>query len=314
MTEKELMDVLGDITPVQVDSAMEVANSAWVRGEIKEDYIQRIQNDFGAEAFALPDINPEPINRWAKERTRGRVEKLFEELDPLTVLVLVNTVFFKGSWSKPFEAGATKDNVFRAFGGKSIPCNMMYQKDKSMMYAKTKSAQAVRLPYASGGLSATIILPHAEGPVALDEVIGLLTPDSWAKVDEQLGGRQHIELQMPRFKVEFGQSLLSTLAGLGMPTPIRGEDSGAFLGMTDDPLVHLSEVMHKATLEVNEEGTVACAATGAVMATRSMPPPATSVIVDRPFLFLITAGDGAFMFLAKVLSPTLSGIGATFEA
>mmetsp|Transcript_17197 Transcript_17197/g.30150 ORF Transcript_17197/g.30150 Transcript_17197/m.30150 type:complete len:399 (+) Transcript_17197:58-1254(+) len=307
VTEKEMMAVIGDWTPVKVDSAIDVANSAWVRGEIKKDYIESIQTNFGAEAFGLTDPEPEPINRWVKERTNGRIEKLFEKLDPLTVLVLVNTVFFKGTWAQPFDAKETREGIFNAFGGKSIPCKMMYKKDKRMMYAKTEAAQIVRLPYASGGMSATIILPLAEGPEALNKVIESLTGSSWAKLDAEVqSGKEHIELRMPRFKVEFGQSLKSSLQELGMPTPFEGEKTGAFLGMSEDPLVHISEVIHKATIEVNEEGTVAAAATGAVMATRSMPPPSVPVTVDRPFLFLITGSDGALMFLAKAVSPTLS--------
>ena len=84
--------------------------------------------------------------------------------------------------------------------------------------------------------------------------------------------------------------------------------------MSDDPGVHISEVMHKATIEVNEEGTVASAATVAVMTARGMPPPSVTVTIDRPFLFLISGHDGAINFVAKVSSPTLSGIGATMRS
>jgi len=313
VTETEMTTVLGDFAAMQVDSAIDVANSAWVRGAIKAEYLEQIQKEFGARAFQLADADPEePINKWVKESTRGRIEKLFDELDPLTVMVLVNTVFFKGSWAKTFDATQTQNGVFRAFDEKSIPCDMMYKKDKNMIFTELDDAQVVRLPYASGGLSATIFLPRTEGPDALDDVVGLLTPTSWAKVDVELRmATRHVELRMPRFKIEFGESLKSTLEQLGMPTPFEGEASGAFLGMSDDALVHISEVMHKATIEVNEEGTVASAATGAVMATRSMPPPSLPMTIDRPFLFLISDSDGAIMFVAKVSLPSLSGIGAT---
>ena len=121
-----------------------------------------------------------------KESTRGRIDKLFDDLDPLTVMVLVNTVFFKGSWAQPFDAKLTKNAAFRTFDGNSLPCDMMYQKDKKMMFSELDNAQVVRLPYASGGLSATIFLPRAEGSKALEDVVGFLTPESWAKVDEVL--------------------------------------------------------------------------------------------------------------------------------
>merc|ERR1711941_158270 len=110
----------------------------------------------------------------------------------------------------------------------------MGRKERQMMFTELENAQFVRLPYASGGLSATMVLPRFEGPEALDEVVGLLTPDSWAKVDKALASnREHVELRMPRFKVELGGSLKSALERLGMP--FQGEKSGAFLGMSFDP-------------------------------------------------------------------------------
>merc|ERR1712232_191715 len=95
-----------------------------------------------------------------------------------------------------------------------------------------------------------------------------------------------------------------------MKAPFQEEEGGGFLGMSDNPSVHVDTVVHKATIEVNEEGTVAAAATGAVMTSRCLPPPHVDVVVDRPFLFTITSQDGALLFISKVVNPTLSGISA----
>lgn len=303
-TEKEMVAVLGDITPVPVDPAIDVANSAWVRGPIKADYLEHIRKAYLAEAATLPSVDPTPINDWVKKSTRGRIETLFDEsLNPNTVMVLVNTVFFKGSWANSFDAQDTREAAFKAFEG-SAPCQLMYQKDKRTMYTEFDLAQAVRLPYASGGLSATVLLPKKEGPEALAEVVSSLTPESWAKLHTRLeADREHVELEMPRFKVDFGlDNLNSLLAEMGMPSPFKEEEGGGFLRMSDDPCVHIDVVAHKATIEVNEEGTVAAAATGAVMKTRCMPPPSVPMTVDRPFLFLITDKDGAVVFVATVLT------------
>jgi len=318
-TEKEMMALLRDISAIKVDAAMDVANSAWVNlqvGGINADYVRRIKQDFGAEVFPLVDVKPEPINKHVKESTHGRIEKLFEELDPLTtVMVLVNTVFFRGSWAQRFDSRETRKSFFRHFGGESSPCNMMYKEDKQMMFTRLEQVSAVRLPYASQGLFATILLPHADGPEALEDAVGSLTPESWAIADKELRSRRkHVELRMPRFNVMSGESLVSALQQLGMPTPFEGEEDGAFLGMSEDPTVYISEIMHKATIEVNEVGTIAAAATGVEMRRRlSVAPPVTLVTIDRPFLFLISDSDGAILFLAKALSPNLSGIGATFS-
>ncbi|CAE8644964.1 unnamed protein product [Polarella glacialis] len=314
-TEKEMSAVLGAAAlALPPGCPLEVANSAWLRGEIKADYVRSIEANFGADARTLPGVDPAPINAWVRERTKVRISSLFPApLDPLTVMVLVNTVFFKGDWQEPFDPQKTRPASFRPFTGAPIPCEMMHQKDTHMLYIDSPFAKGVQLPYSSGGLLATILLPVKEGPEALEHLIATLSPQIW---DAMLGKvkRQHVELHLPRFKVEFGAGLEEQLKALGMPTAFEGElPSGAFRRMTDDPLVHLSTVIHRATVEVNEAGTVASAATGAVMKTRCIPPPAVPIVVDRPFLFMITASDGALFFLAKAVSPTLSGIGATIS-
>mmetsp|Transcript_58225 Transcript_58225/g.150442 ORF Transcript_58225/g.150442 Transcript_58225/m.150442 type:complete len:371 (-) Transcript_58225:145-1257(-) len=315
-TEKEMAAFLGaePLVALPDDAGVDMANSAWVLGGIKADYIKHIQDKFAAEIQSLPGPDPAPINAWVKEKTQGRIEKLFEDLDPLTVMVLVNTIFFKGAWAQPFDAKLTKSGSFRMLDGASVPCDMMYKKEKQTMYLEALESQVVQLPYAAGGLSAVIFLPKKEGPEALEKLMEELTPEAWVKTCVALQrGHEHIELSLPRFKVEFESTLTDPLRQLGMQTPFKGEVGGAFLGLSDDPLVHIDTVVQKATIQVNEEGTVAVAATGAVMKTRCMPPPSVPMIVDRPFLFAIAASDTTLLFLAaKAVSPWFSGIVATF--
>lgn len=304
-SQREMDKILGGIEPINVDKAVESFNSAWVRSNIKDDYLQHVSKTYGAEAFPLPQPDPADINAWVKRKTNGRIEKLFEELHPLTVLVLANAVLFKGSWATQFDSKMTQEADFTDASGRKLRCRMMRRKDEDMHYAQTELADMVRLPYV-GGLSATILLPTKAGGDAMASLLASLSAEMWENLYKASSTKRKVELSLPRFKLEFGTDLSEPLQALGMPTPFRGEDEGAFLRMTDDPLVHLGAVAHQATIEVNEEGTVASAATGAVMKTRCMPPPVPQVTVDRPFVFLIADGAGALVFAAMVASPILS--------
>ncbi|CAE7616708.1 SERPINB2 [Symbiodinium pilosum] len=273
---------------------------------IRPDFVEAVQERFGAEAHELAGTDPEPINEWVKDKTLARIPTLFDSpLDPMTAMVLVNTVFFKGSWVTVFDVARTRRSEFRNFSSR-LPCDMMYKKDR-MMYMENDQLQAVRLPYSDEKTWATIILPKMEGPA---EVASTLE-QTWEDLNWELRGRT-VELRLPRFRLSAGGSMKSALRQLGLKETL--EPRGGFLKMSDDLSVHLSEVMHKATLEVNEEGTVAAAASGAVMKAKSIAPkPPVAMTVDRPFLFILSDGLGSVHFLGQIVVPELAGLEATLS-
>lgn len=305
VTEKELLKVLGAPMRKVPPGSAEMANSAWVKAGIKAEYIEAIKADFSAEALTLPSCDPAPINKWVSSKTQGLIPELFSgQLDPLTVLVLVNTIFFKGAWASVFNSDFTENGFFQGFDAK-LPCDMMFKKEKKLGYTEMPKYQALQLPYNDRKTLATIILPKAPGKEALDEVVDTL---NWDQVNGFLQPEE-VELRLPRFRLSAGGSMVEALKALGIKEAF--ESKQGFLKMSDDPTVYLNDVVHKATIMVNEEGTVAAAATGAVMAARCLPPPAMKMTVDRPFLFVISDVEGAILFLGKVVLPELSGIDAT---
>eukprot|EP00933_Yihiella_yeosuensis_P061394 TRINITY_DN64197_c0_g1_i1.p1 TRINITY_DN64197_c0_g1~~TRINITY_DN64197_c0_g1_i1.p1 ORF type:complete len:367 (-),score=64.27 TRINITY_DN64197_c0_g1_i1:433-1533(-) len=313
-TEAEMRSLLGDVAPaLPENSPIDMANSAWIRGQIRKDYTKVIQTELNAEVFSLQGVNPKPINEWIKEKTEGQIPSLFDALDPLTAMVLVNTVFFKGQWLEPFDPNDTEDSFFQAGDGSRIPCRMMYKKSSKMKYIERHDSQAVSLQYADSNLSATILLPKSEGSAALNDLISSLTAESLAAMlqDLQPNTRSRfrhrpVELRMPRFKVEFKTELNTALKALGMTSAF--DKNGGFLQMSDDPQVHISQVMHRAMAQIDEKGTVAAAATGAVVATRSLPRRSIEMTVDRPFLLMITDNGGSLVFLGKISKPILSTV------
>jgi len=313
VTEQELATLLNGLLPgLPAESAVEMNNSAWVRTLVRPDFVEAVRKNFRAEARELAGTDPQPINEWVNEKSLGRIPSLFDKpLDPYTVMVLVNTVFFKGSWATVFDPTLTQKAQFKGFSS-LLPCDMMYKHDTSMPFLDHENFQAVRLPYSDEKTWATIILPKGHGLQALSDVATSLE-EVWESLDRGLRERRaEVELRLPRFRLSAGGSIKTVLRELGLKETF--EPSGGFLKLSEDPRVHLGEVMHKATLEVNEEGTIAVAATGAEMRSKSIPQPPVPVTVDRPFLFVLSDNSGAIHFLGQVAAPELAGLEATLSS
>lgn len=285
------------------------ATSVWCRDSIKPSFSASAKELLAAEAHPLPKI-PDPINKWVSTATNGMVPSVLDAVDPLTVALAVSAVFFKGIWSSPFEKQATMRSTFHSANKGDLPCAMMRRTDKAMAYAKEGDVQVVELPYGSDRqLVATVLLPAAG---AMEKLVASLADDGTrlttllSKVDPT-----KVELQLPRFKLEFGvRDLMPELqSSFGIKEAFHG--TNGFLAMSDDPEVHLSHVFHKAVVEVNEEGTKAAAAAVADIQTRSLDlTPVEEVTVDRPFIFLIRdTRSRLLLFVAAVSDPELDTSG-----
>jgi len=291
------------------------ANSVWCQSSIKKAYVRAVGDMFNAEAKLLPDT-PDPINLWCSKATKGMIPTILDQLDPLTVAVLVNAVYFKGTWKIQFDAKTSMRGTFGSGSGGDVPCAMMTRTDKRMLYTEDSGMQIVELPYgADAKLAATVLLPP-RGEDALGKLLTDLTAEGGSvKLARYLSNLKgtNVKLLLPRFKLEFGVHDLKSelVSAFGIKEAFEGKRG--FQAMSDDPDVRLSKVMHKAIVEVNEEGTKAAAVTAGVMMTRSMPmmqDPPISVKVDRPFIFLIRDPiTGVLLFAGIVKDPELDTTG-----
>lgn len=282
---------------------LNIANSIWIKkGEkINNDYIKNTEKNFDARVSELDFSDPgsvDVINKWIKKETNGKIEKMLDSpIDPLIVMYLVNAIYFKGEWSEPFNPNITKDWTFHQYGGGEQTVKMMSRKD-SYKFLQSRDFKAVRLPYGNGNTSMSIILPD-EG-VDINEFIDNLDRDTWYDIRGTMRGDE-VEVKIPRFTMEYGiKSLNDSLKSLGME--VAFSETADFSGIRD--YVCISEVLHKAIIEVNEEGSTAAASTVAAMTPTAAPvkEPLT-FIADRPFIFLITEDTtGTILFMGKVLS------------
>jgi serine protease inhibitor len=305
-TLEELNRGFGDLTNSVVDADEEVqisiANSIWYRlgCDVKEDFIERNETYYGSEVRELDFSDPQAagtINQWIDDATKGKITEMIDEIPPETMMYLINAIYFKGDWTHQFSVSATRDEEFTLENGSKKTVPMMHLEEQ-FRHARGNDLGMLRLPYGREKLSMYILLPD-EGE-KLDEVIADLDAESWYQLQGGLEEKE-VALAMPRYKVEYGVKLLNgvlTRMGMGIVFAFGSAD---FAGIA--PELFISRVLHKAVIEVNEQGSEAAAAT-AVEMTKSAPPEQVEFIVNRPFLFAI-ADDrtGSILFLGKVAEP-----------
>ncbi len=296
-------DPSGEVTA----RALNIANALW--GEqtypFSDDFMDNLEDDFGA-GLQLVDFKNEPdaarndINEWVEENTEDRIQDIVPEgaLNADTRLVLANAIWFYGAWANPFEPDDTEDGDFTLLDGDTVSIPFMRQ-TKFMSYAEGDGFQAVELPYAGSGFSFTVILPDAGEFDTVEESLDTSFLDDLVSTD--------VRLELPKFSFEFDAALADPLKALGMTDAFNG-NLADFFGMIGDPEadpLFISEVLHKAFIAVDEEGTEAAAATIVMMeGATAAPSEPVEIRVDRPFIFAIRDTEtGTLLFLGRVLDP-----------
>ena len=247
----------------------------------------------------------EQINHWVEKKTNDKIKDLIPPgmLSSDTRLTLVNAIYFKGLWIEKFKKERTFSKSFYVSQNEEIKVNMMHQEaDFKYFESQELACQVLEMPYIGRKMSMVIYLPkEINGLAKLEEQ---MTYDSLQKSLSSLdASMDEVEVFLPKFKLTQRFDLNDILSKMGaeeMFIPGKAD----LTGITAEPLF-VSKVVHKAFVEVNEEGTEAAAATGIGMNTFSMPLPKPVFKADHPFLFLIRHNDsGAILFLGRLVRPT----------
>ncbi len=288
---------------------LESANALWVDKmfPILKKFQTTVQEKYGAEIRSAdfagqPEVERTTVNRWVEEKTRDKIKNLLVpgSVTSATRLILVNAIYFKGDWLHAFEKEKTADEPFWTAPAASTNVPMMTMKPKRFGYTENESFQCLELPYQGEEVSMLIVLPKEKDGLARIE--NGLSADALAGWTGSLR-KEEIEIHLPRFKItsQF-DSLTKTLAALGISDAFNPALAD-FSGISTEPLF-VSDVVHKAFVQVDEKGTEAAAATGIIMRTTSMPMPPKVFRADHPFLFLILAKEsGAVLFMGKIANP-----------
>ena len=283
---------------------LSVANALWPQQDysFRDEFLELTKKQYGSEIrpvdFANTEAVRQAINTWVEDQTNDKIRNLIGEgvLNSLTRLVLVDAIYFKGDWASQFDAEATRDAPFHLTEEKSVQVPMMSQK-ADLGFAETDDFEAVELAYEGGDLSMLVLLPSKGS--TLGSLEQKLSPDTLLGLSFR---KQELVVNLPKFKLESSFDLGDTLQQMGMKDAFAG--AADFSGMDGTRELFISAVLHKAFVEVNEEGTEAAAATAVVMQLRSMPAPPRQFTADRPFLFCIRENStGTILFIGRVMNP-----------
>ncbi len=328
-TEKEMAAVLGfgalgqaevhpafarlqaDLNAVQKkgDVKLAIANSIWPSKDYPfvPAYMDLLKQQYGVSVTpqdyaGATEAARAAINGWVEERTQKKITELVPQgiLDPLTRLVLVNAIYFKGDWAAKFNKDNTSDQPFHVEKGAPVQAPLMYQHGR-FRYGAPEGLQVLELPYAGNALSMVVLLPAKGKPLAqVEAALNAGNLKLWT------GRLRPVEMDvhLPRFKTTCFLELNQPLQAMGMRKPFGDDSDLTGMGGRRGDL-YIKAVLHKAFVEVNEEGTEAAAATAVVVNERSMPMAPPVFRADRPFLFLIRDNaSGSILFLGRITDPT----------
>jgi len=286
--------------------ALSVANALWAQKDytFRKEYLAVVRDQYQAGIENLDFVGAteearKTINAWVEKQTNDKIKELFKPgvLDDLTRLVLTNAIYFKGNWATQFDKKLTKDAPFTLADGKKVDVPMMYR-NGNFNYAQVEGFQMLELPYRGNELSMLVLLPEkADGIADLESKLTAVNLSKWLPLMHE----RKLPVYIPKFKMTSEFSLKQTLSSMGMPDAFNMAKAD-FSGMTGKKDLYIGAVVHKAFVDVNEEGTEAAAATGVVMETQAFDP--TVFRADHPFLFLIRdTKTGSILFMGRLSDP-----------
>ncbi|XP_015205558.1 alpha-1-antitrypsin homolog [Lepisosteus oculatus] len=280
---------------------LEAGNAVVTDDEFKpsHQFLTDAKHYYQTEGFTVdfhkPDEAKQTINNFIEKKTHGKIKDLIKDLDPGTVMVLLNYMFFKGKWEKPFEEKYTSKGDFHVSKDKTVSVDMMKRTGRYLFYYDQQNSTSVlMLPY-RGNASMMVVLPD-EGK--METVEEFISKDDIKRWHDSLF-RSSLDVEMPKYSVSASYSLKEILIEMGIVN-VFGQHAD-LSGISEVPL-KVSKVAHRAVLSVDERGTEAAAATGIDVMPMSMP---FSMVINRPFILLILEETTeSILFMGKITDPT----------
>ncbi|XP_011187959.1 serine protease inhibitor 42Dd [Zeugodacus cucurbitae] len=271
---------------------LKIANKVYVQQghALKSDYQNELKESYNADAesvnFEESENTANAINSWVENKTAGKIKDLVQAsaFSALTRLVLLNALHFKGLWAHKFDEEQTAEDDFWISEEESVKVQYMNQKAKfGYGYFEELDCQALELPYKNSDLSMLVLLPNErEGLKTLAEKLKSV---NLVDLAGNIDANEDVVVKLPKFKVEFEVELTETLKKLGISKIFTDEADFSNMLESPEPL-QVSQILHKAVIEVNEEGTEAAAATAMIMMARCLLIP-LQFVADRPFFYAI---------------------------
>ena len=296
---EELNEINLEILKVSKDfSTIEIANAIMTAFTPKEKFVD-IALQYESSIEPLKSVTQ--VNNWCNLKTHGKIPKIMDQLPPNTVMVLLNALYFKGEWVKEFSENLTTTRAFYNFNdeSKSTQIPMMLAKDNYNYYEDSQQ-QIIEIPYKKDYMSAVIILPSQS--IDINKYISKLDDDTIQKLIKKMSTKE-VQLQLPKFELEFDSTLNEILQKMGM-VQVFDQSLADLTGMKDEKDIYIGQVLQKTYLKVDEKGSEAAAVTAVVVQTKSMPLNNNRMIINRPFLFMLRnkklPQNYEMLFMAKI--------------
>lgn len=304
---KSYKDLVSGLASHDPKVELAISNAIFYRNtfSVKNDFIATNKDYYNAEVSALDFSKTSEtlskVNNWVYTNTKGKIDKIIEEVKQEDVMYLLNAIYFNGEWKYTFEVKETTNRSFTKTDKSVIQVPTMTT-EKQFNYTKQSDFEMLEIQYGSGNYSMLILLPN-EGKT-VNKVISLMTKENLSNWVKQLSEQKKM-LYMPKFEFKYDNSLKDELTVMGM-TDAFNEAKANLKGISDAGKLFVSEVMHKSYIKVDEKGTEAAAVTGITVGVTSFNPN-LYFNVNRPFVFVIREKvSNAILFVGKVVDPTKS--------
>lgn len=304
-TLNEILAALGvqDVSEISAEKieGIKDANAAFVASglSLKPEYVEKLNERYGAEWFDMDGDVVAKVNDWVKEHTDELIEELLTQAPNADIgMILVNALAMDADWAAPFSPEATTEVAFHAPGGDEL-VQMMHQTE-FFDYAEKDGMQIVRLPYSTGNLEMWVALPPEGG---MHQLLEILANEGMFYLKSDAENREVI-LSLPKMDVSDDNTLADALKLLGVETAFA--DNADFTGISDTPLC-VDEILQKVRVQVDEQGTKAAAATAMMVKFASLmrPEEPVEMNVNRPFVFVISdAETGSVCFAGAIENPS----------
>jgi len=304
-------DLYSEINKKDKEYKLHTANALWAEQDFhfSNDYFNVVEQYYNGKVTNLnfkqeAEKSRKTINNWIEDQTNNKIKDLIPTgvIDGLTRLVLTNAIYFKGEWVEQFNKDDTKSKDFKITPDNIIKVPLMRRTDDKAIfnYIEDSNLQVLEMPYSGEDLSMLVFLPKNNDLKVLEDSLSVEKLSKWKKDLKE----QRVNIYIPKFKFETKYFMTETLKEMGMP--IAFSPSADFSGMTGEKDLFISNVIHQAFVDVNEEGTEAAAATAVVMKLTASPnaPIIPTFRADHPFIFIIQQNNtGNILFMGKVVDP-----------
>lgn len=295
--------LINDLPVADSKVSLGLANSVWYRNDfsVENDFQSVLKNAFESEVTGLPfnDAAKDRINKWASDKTNGKIPRVLDKIQPQHVMFLLNALYFKGDWRTKFDAARTQDTPFTLENGQSKNVKMMFA-ESDFEVGSGSNYDAVRLPYANGQFNMTLLIPKGQNTV--DAVLNDITGEGWAKLNSgmtQVG----ITVGLPRFTFKYSAQLKGTLQGMGIKRAFV-EGNAQFGKINKLANLYVDFIKQDAYLGIDEKGTEAAAVTTIGVGTTSAGPVKPRFICDRPFGLIISENtSNTILFMGRIKNP-----------